>query len=134
MPRKTPEAQAEQIIELKKQGKSRREIQALTKASPPTISRYLKEAGLTDPSRKFGAKSARTPASVASDPARATVEPAHATTAPSSSGNGLDEYQPPPAPKKAPAKAYGRCEACNALHEYEAGKPPAACEACGDPF
>lgn len=139
MSQKTEQEIQARIVELRKAGgrtSSRAGILAQLKAegvavSPTTISRTLREKGLTDPTRWRGP-----PGRGAGDQdheedhAAADVEP---TARPRATPGGMREFQPPPVRRVKP-KLRGRCTECGTLIEWEHGEKVETCPACGVAF
>lgn len=153
MPKKLPEAVREKVVQLRKEGRTYAEIEAMVvnpetgqRLARPTTIKVLKEAGLTRAASSAD-KQATGPAS--SPPPRTAAAPSAAQTAgqpsvPLARTNGVDEFMP--AAKKAAAKASPKtkpnadpseafefeCDGCGA--EFTADSEddvPDACPECG---
>lgn len=145
MPKKLPEELREKVVQLRKEGRTYAEIEAMV-VNPetgkpiqrPTTIQVLKEAGLTRPASS-AAKSATGPAS--SPPPRTAAAPSGAPQAarqsapPRAAGNGVDEFMPKDAKPKKPAAAGPiefECEHCGS--EFTADSEddlPEVCPECG---
>ena len=136
MPPKTPEPMREQVLSLKRAGRSYNQIKAETKLSRPAIWKILKEAGLVGQAPPASSPSVAPP----------SMQPTAPVLRPSTSGNGLDEFQPPAPPSKPKAKPtpqapaapesveYGDCSECGTTHRLVNGEKLERCLACGAIF
>jgi hypothetical protein len=136
MPVKTDEKTRNLIVNLRREGKSYNEIQRTVNVSGPTVAGVLKEAGMTQakkpPSPKVAGQS-----SPQTKPSSYTST--QSQTMRQGTGNGVDDLQPPPGPKRVKPEVVGedevveiQCDHCGVILHGKPGDPmPETCPECG---
>lgn len=137
---KTPENVRNQIVQLRREGKSYSEIQRAVNVSSPTVAGVLSEAGLT---RKRSAAAAAVQASAQAGLSSSPVSNSSSESKTrQANGDGVSHLQPEPkkvkpdrvdhAPRGNGETQHVQCDGCGTVFAYsDESEVPGSCPECG---